>query len=238
MPNLAAFIEALPKLIPRYYTISSSSLKHPRTVHVTASVVTEAKTGIPHLPNRLFKGVCTHHMSRLEKDSQIYAFVRHSTFKLPEDSEVPLILIGPGTGLAPMRAFLQEREVLRSNGNELGNCVLFFGCRKPTEDYIYSEELQNYLDAGILTNLFVAFSRISSKKVYVQHLLQREQDMVWEILQNNGCVYICGGTQMGKDVQNTFEDIIQQKNSCSKQEASEFLEELMEQKRYIQELWS
>mmetsp|Transcript_12396 Transcript_12396/g.14442 ORF Transcript_12396/g.14442 Transcript_12396/m.14442 type:complete len:715 (+) Transcript_12396:261-2405(+) len=253
-PELGSFFEILPKLQPRYYTISSSSLKHPSRVHVTASIVTERKPGFPE--GRIFKGACTHFLDKLvpregpsagkrPKDQrgkpapwpQAYVFVRKSTFKLPQDITVPIILIGPGTGIAPMRAFIQERET--QDSNERGDAVLFFGCRRETEDFIYRDELMKAVDDGILTKLHLAFSRQEAKKVYVQHLLKRESDAIFTYIEKKGAyIYVCGGTQMGKDVQHSLEEIIAQKGNMSLDESHAYVENLTKTKRYVQELWS
>lgn len=237
LPNLTRFVEILPKMAPRYYTTSSSSLQNPDTVHVTVSRVTVAKRGIPK--NRLFRGACTHFLANLKEGDLLHGFVRPSTFKLPRDPTLPIILIGPGTGIAPMRAFLQEREHLKLK-YKLGQCLLFFGCRRQNEDFIYQDELLKYVSDGVLTRLIVAFSRQTEKKVYVQNKLEEEKtNLANLIVDHKAVIYVCGGTQMGKDVHKTLTNILSEEKFNNNMElASEFIANMSENKAYIQELWS
>lgn len=239
--SLGAFFEAMPKLQPRYYTISSSSKAHPERIHITASVVTEPKSGPPE--GRVFHGVCTTFLSRLRLNQpehstpRAYVYVRTSTFKLPKQTELPVVLIGPGTGVAPMRAFLQERAL--QDATARGDTVLFFGCRREDEDFIYKEEFEKAVKDGVLTKLVTAFSRAQEHKVYVQHMIEKESKMIWDYIDSkNGSIYVCGGTQMGKDVQVALEAIIAQEKSVTSDEAKAYIEALQREKRYIQELWS
>lgn len=119
-------------------------------------------------------------------------FVRKSQFRLPTKPETPVIMIGPGTGLAPFRGFIQERDLARREGKQVGETVLYFGCRKRSEDYLYDTELEQYERDGTLT-LRTAFSRDQPEKRYVTHLLKEDAQRVWQILgEQNGHIYICG----------------------------------------------
>ena len=166
-PDLGAFFGSIcPRVQPRYYSISSSPAQTPQHIHVTAAVVHEKKPS-----GKIHKGVCTNWLSTRELGARAAIHVRTSHFKLPSDPSVPVVMVGPGTGIAPFRGFLQERAKLNANGVSLGPALLFFGCRHPETDYIYQEELEGYVNDGTLTALHVAFSRETDKKVYVQHKL-------------------------------------------------------------------
>ena len=166
-PELGAFFGSIcPRVQPRYYSISSSSAQTPHHIHVTAAVVHEKKPS-----GKIHKGVCTNWLSTRELGARAAIHVRTSHFKLPSDPSVPIVMVGPGTGIAPFRGFLQERAKLNASGVSLGPALLFFGCRHPEMDYIYQEELEGYVNDGTLTALHVAFSRETDKKVYVQQKL-------------------------------------------------------------------
>lgn len=138
-PPIDHICELLPRLQPRYYSISSSSKLHPQTVHVTAVLVNyETKTG------RINKGVATtylaqKHPNQSDEIQRVPIYIRKSQFRLPTKTETPIIMIGPGTGIAPFRGFIQERNLCREDGKTVGQTILYFGCRKKAEDYLYQE---------------------------------------------------------------------------------------------------
>lgn len=190
-PALDHLCELLPRLQPRYYSISSSPKLYPNTVHITA-VKVEYKTPT----NRINKGVATTWLAeKLPKEDDyptVPIFIRKSQFRLPTKPQTPIIMIGPGTGLAPFRGFIQERNVSKGEGKPVGETVLYFGCRKKSEDFLYEDELVEYENSGLL-KLHLAFSRDQKEKVYVYHLLEKEAEEVWRIIgENNGHLYICG----------------------------------------------
>jgi sulfite reductase alpha subunit-like flavoprotein len=158
----------------------------------------------------------------------------------------PIIMIGPGTGLAPMRALLQDRSYFLSKGQTLAPSLLFFGCKHEKMDFIYSDELASFQQNGALNELYTAFSRdVPGKKTYVQHLLaQNSQQLMKYILEGNAYIYVCGSTLMGTDVMNTFIRMIGESKGVNHEEATTILKKLQEKKtngepsRYIQELWS
>jgi sulfite reductase alpha subunit-like flavoprotein len=168
-PTFEQFIQLLPPLHPRWYTIASSSVAHPNTVHLAVSVIHTAKKGAK---GRVLAGVCSNYLETAAVGSVVRCDLRASNFKLPADASKPVILVGPGTGLAPMRAFLQERRFQQQQGQVLGECALYFGCRRRDEDYIYRDELHEYSQDGTITQLITAFSREQQEKVYVQHRLR------------------------------------------------------------------
>ena len=143
------------------------------------------------------KGVATTFLAqKLPKDGEplprVPIFIRKSQFRLPTKCETPIIMVGPGTGLAPFRGFIQERDLDRKNDKKIGDTILYFGCRKKAEDFIYSNELNEYSDNKTI-QLRAAFSRDQEKKVYVTHLLQEDSDLIWKIIgEQNGHLYICG----------------------------------------------
>jgi NADPH-ferrihemoprotein reductase len=229
----AYLIELLPRLQARDYTISSSSLCQPSQVSITVSLVNEGKP-----EGRFHRGVCSNYLGELAVGTSLNILVKPSSFRLPTDPQTPIIMVGPGTGIAPMRAFLQERQHQKHElGFNVGKTVLFFGCRRRDEDFIYEQELLSYTQNGTLTNLFTAFSRENSmKKVYVQHLLAEEGDMVFELVdQQNAYFFVCGGTSMGTDVNKALEQIF---DSHGVANVKEYMNRLKASGRYVQELWS
>ena len=194
----AAFLEMLPLMTPRYYSISSSPLADGTRCSITASVVEgPARSG-----SGVYEGVCTSHLARHAIGGTLQAFVKETKvgFRLPLDPAAPIVMIGPGTGLAPFRGFLRERAALKAQGRSLGPAMLFFGCRHPEQDFIYADELAEHACAGVV-DLHVAFSRHDGKKTYVQDLLKDQADRVRGLIEQGAIVYVCGdGGRMEPDV--------------------------------------
>jgi len=234
----------VPFLQPRLYTISSSSSTFPTSVHITVSVTENDVTskvfnkGKP----RKFTGVCSGFLRNLKPSvSKCGIFVRPSTFRLPPSLGTPIILIGPGTGLAPMRALLQEREFQgKKTKTSAGRNTLFFGCRRRDEDYIYKDELEAYEKSGTITKLHTAFSREGGNKVYVQHLLAKDENATQIItdLDAGGYIYVCGATNMGTDVMEAFVVMFMEKYHIGRPQAVEEIKKLQKKGRYVQELWT
>ncbi|OAL27049.1 hypothetical protein AYO20_09857 [Fonsecaea nubica] len=218
----SAIIENIRRLQPRYYSISSSSLVQSHKISITAVVESRQVAS----ETKYLKGVATNYLLALKQKRsgevnpdpygrtyhlegprgkytlKVPVYVRPSTFKLPSDASLPVIMVGPGTGVAPFRAFVQERAFLAKSGQEVGQTVLFFGCRRRSEDFLYEKEWQDYKDAlGEKFQLFTAFSRETSQKVYVQHLLAEQSDLIYSLLQHKAYFYVCGdAAHMAKDV--------------------------------------
>lgn len=234
--SLEHFLYFIPHLQPRYYTISSSSSACPDNISATVAVTKNVSRA-----GRVHNGVCSSYLAN-PKTKQVFAFVRASTFRLPHDSATPIILIGPGTGIAPMRALLQERQYQRNIENkEVGQTILFFGCKRRDQDYIYESELCAFKADGTLSELHLAFSREGAEKVYVQHLLSKPAvaSKMWSMVNSqNAHIYVCGATNMGHDVSKAFLEIFQDSGKLSESDATTLLKGLQHTGRYIQELWS
>jgi len=221
--------------LPRYYTIASCPKVVGESIHLTVAVTKEQREN-----GTFFEGVCSTHIADRTNPS-LRVFVRPSTFRLPSSLETPVLMIGPGTGIAPMRALLQDRQ--HQYGSEGGKTamsnILYFGCKKEEQDYIYRDELEAYHASGTLEQLHVAFSRKDpSKKLYVQHLLKQNAAATYKILEEGAYVFVCGGTKMGHDVSEALKEILMSEGSMSKDEATNYVSKLSGQGRYVQELWS
>ncbi len=231
----SVYLELLSPLHLRYFSISSSPLVEQDRCSITVGVVRgPAKSG-----HGTFEGVCSTYLSQREPGDVVYALVQDtkSRFRLPEDASIPLIMIGPGTGLAPFRGFLQERAALKAQGKPVGKSLLFFGCRNPEQDFIYEDELQAFADQGV-TKLSVAFSRLDGKKTYVQDKVKEDKEEVWQLIQQGAIVYICGdASKMAPDVRKAFAALYQEKTGKSEQEANQWLDELTAENRYLVDVW-
>ncbi|MEM9277602.1 MAG: cytochrome P450 [Pseudomonadota bacterium] len=229
------FIELMPMMAQRYYSISSSQMEKEGHCSITVGVVDEpAISG-----NGQFKGVCSNYLAQLDEGSPVFASLRPTKagFRLPENPETPIIMIGPGTGIAPFRGFLQERNILKKSGTKPGPAVLYFGCRHPDEDYLYRKELESFAKHGV-TDLHVAFSRKEKKKVYVQDLIRENRDQIWEMIEKGAHIYVCGdGSRMEPDVRRALTTIYSEETDVSVEAANAWLEQMIADDRYVLDVW-
>ncbi len=220
----------LRRLTPRLYSIASSQSEVDEEVHLTVGVV-EYQLG----DETRFGGASSFLSHRLEEGAEVNVFIEHNNnFKLPQDDNVPVIMIGPGTGIAPFRAFVQERD----NRDAKGKNWLFFGDRTFTQDFLYQVEWQKYLKSGVVNQLDVAFSRDQQEKVYVQHRILEHSIQVWQWLQDGAYIYVCGdATRMAKDVHEALITIVEQQGKKNREEAEQFVNDLRKAKRYQRDVY-
>nr|CAA81550.1 NADPH cytochrome P450 oxidoreductase [Aspergillus niger]prf//2119198A NADPH cytochrome P450 reductase [Aspergillus niger] len=254
-------IEGITKLQPRYYSISSSSLVQKDKISITAVVESVRLPGASHM----VKGVTTnyllalkqkqngrslsrpsrldllHHGPRNKYDGiHVPVHVRHSNFKLPSDPSRPIIMVGPGTGVAPFRGFIQERAALAAKGEKVGPTVLFFGCRKSDEDFLYKDEWKTYQDQlGDNLKIITAFSREGPQKVYVQHRLREHSELVSDLLKQKATFYVCGdAANMAREVNLVLGQIIAAQRGLPAEKGEEMVKHMRRRGRYQEDVWS
>lgn len=223
--------DVIPQLQPRAFSIASSLRAHPREIQILMAVV-QFKTKL-YRPRR---GVCSTWLAGLDPHNNVHVpvWVRRGTISFPDDATTPVIMVGPGTGCAPFRSFIQERSSQQIGGN-----LLYFGCRNRNKDFFCGPEWTPLVDRGLLT-LYTAFSRDQEDKVYVQHRIAESGDTLWDLLdKHNAYLYIAGNAKrMPDDVTDALKDAIQKHGDMSEDEASKFLVMLDQKKRYQAETWS
>ncbi|RKF61416.1 NADPH--cytochrome P450 reductase [Erysiphe neolycopersici] len=257
----SAFIEGMTKLQPRYYSISSSSLVEKKKISITAVV---ESLEIPGRPTAL-KGVTTNYLLALKQkqnnepilDTQGLSYqitgprnkydgirvpihIRRSNFKLPSDPSKPIIMVGPGTGVAPFRGFIRERAAKMKSGINVGRSLLFFGCRRQTEDFLYKDEWEEYQkDLGDNFSLVTAFSRETKPKVYVQDRMLEHAHDINQLLLNKAYFYICGdAAHMAKAVLTTLHKILSEQRNISDEKAEEIVKSMRALNQYQEDVWS
>jgi cytochrome P450/NADPH-cytochrome P450 reductase len=231
------FLDMTPPLRPRYYSISSSPLVDASVCSITVVVLESAA-----LSGRgKFRGVCSNYLAAQPAEATVYAFVRKPTipFHPPENPHLPMIMIGPGTGVAPFRGFLLERAALRKQGAPIGESLLFFGCRDPMQDFLYEDEMRAF-EAGGVTKLVCAFSREPGKpKTYVQQAITANGDAVWGLLQKEASVFVCGeAARMAPDVRQAFVDLFCRRTGASAADGKAWLAGLVTSHRYLEDIWA
>ncbi len=228
--NAQEFIGVLRKLNPRLYSIASSLNAHPEEVHLTVAKVEYNTHG------RHRKGVASTFVSdRVEPGGKMGVFLQHAKhFKLPEDTDRDVIMVGPGTGIAPFRAFLEERKFTGAKGRNW----LFFGNPYQATDYFYEEEFEHLQVEGVLTRLDLAWSRDQEEKVYVQHKIADAGEELWKWVEGGSHLYVCGdATYMAGDVDKALHDAIEKFGGMSETEAADYVAEMKKDKRYQRDVY-
>lgn len=251
-------IENVQHLTPRYYSISSSSLSEKQLINITAVVEAEVESD-----GRAVTGVVTNLLKNIEIEQnntnetpvvhydlngprnkfskfKLPVHVRRSNFKLPKNTTTPVILIGPGTGVAPLRGFVRERVQEVKNGVNVGKTILFYGCRNEHDDFLYKQEWSEYASVlGDKFEMFNAFSRQDpSKKVYVQDKIVENYKIVNELLNNGATIYVCGdASRMARDVQAAIAKIVAKDRDISQESATELVKSWKVQNRYQEDVW-
>jgi sulfite reductase (NADPH) flavoprotein alpha-component len=229
-PSPADFVARLKKLQPRLYSISSSPKAHPGQVHLTVGAVRYDKDG------RARKGVCSTFLAeRALAAGRVGVFVHsNKAFRPPADGNVPMIMVGPGTGIAPFRAFLEERRATGARGKNW----LFFGDQKAAADFLYREELLRLKETGLLTLLDLAFSRDQAEKIYVQHRMLENAAELWAWLEAGAHFYVCGdASRMAKDVDAALHQVVEKAGGKSPEQAAAYVNALKAAKRYARDVY-
>jgi sulfite reductase (NADPH) flavoprotein alpha-component len=220
----------LQRLTPRMYSIASSQAAHPGQVHTTVRVIRYTAHGLDR------QGVASGHLGeRAPVGSTMPVFLHeNNAFRLPEDTNAPVIMIGPGTGIAPFRAFLEERQATGQKGDNW----LFFGEQRSVSDYLYKEQFLGMHADGLLTRLDTAFSRDQHKKVYVQDRMQENAAELYAWLERGAYFYVCGdASRMAKDVEMALLDCIAKGSNGTLEHATEYLAAMKKQKRYQRDVY-
>jgi sulfite reductase (NADPH) flavoprotein alpha-component len=223
-------VAALSKLQPRLYSIASSLKRYPEQAHLLVTNVGFVSHG------RARKGVCTSFLSeRIEQGTRVPAFIHSAKhFRLPDDPGAPIIMIGVGTGLAPYRGYLQEREASGATGRNW----LFFGEQRRAANFYHEDEFAAYATSGLLTRFETAFSRDQAEKVYVQHRIREAGRDVWSWLNDGAYLYLCGDAErMAPDVDAAIQAVVAEHGGMSKEAATEYVANLRTQKRYRRDVY-
>ena len=232
----AVYLDMLPPLRPRYYSISSSPMVGGDVCSITVGVLRgPARSG-----TGTFTGVGSGHLSVLPTDGTVFAFVRSPSiaFRPPANPHTPMIMIGAGTGFAPFRGFLQERAALKGQGVPVERSLLFFGCRDRAADYLYADELAGWAADGIV-RVEGAFSRTAdTPSRYVQDALLDCADEVWELLQHGAAVFVCGNAAtMAPGVRSALTTIFRDKTGAGEADATAWLAGLRTTDRFLEDIW-
>jgi len=224
------FVSVLKKLQPRLYSIASSPKAHPGEVHLCVGIIRYDSHG------RKRGGICSTYLSdRLDGETKPGVYLHHNNaFRLPENGDVPVIMVGPGTGIAPFRAFLEERKSTGAKGPNW----LFFGNPHEKSDFLYREDLEAFQKDGTLSRMNLAWSRDQKEKIYVQDLMLKEGAEFWKWLQEGAAFYVCGdASRMAKDVDAALLGIAQEHGKLSEEEAAAYVSQLKKGKRYLRDVY-
>lgn len=222
------YLEALRKLMPRLYSIASAPAMHPQEIHLTVAIVRYETNG------RKRNGVCSSYLAdRVEH--HVPVFVAHSHFAPPADDNTPVIMVGPGTGVAPFRSFVQDRE---ARGVKNGKSWLFFGDQRKDTDFLYHDEWDGFLASKALGKLSTAFSRDQVQKIYVQDRMRENGAELWQWISEGAAFYVCGDAKrMAKDVDGVLHEIIATHGKKTPEEAAEFVKQLKKDGRYQRDVY-
>ncbi|ADB42227.1 nitric oxide synthase oxygenase [Spirosoma linguale] len=250
--SFAQLLDVLPRQKPRLYSISSCSLVHPNEIHLTVGVVQVTTDA-----GKTVAGLCSNYLAQLdpEQGATVRIAIRSSGFRPPQLPQAPMLMVGAGTGLSPLVGFLQHREVQLRALHEasykqrtdddaiiplpthIGHARLFFGCRN-LNDYLYQQELETWHEAGVLTHLDVAFSRLDDEKIYVQDLIGQRSKDLWDVLSQPDChYYICGDGQMADAVFEVLMTIAKTAGGLSHAEAVNFFRHMQAENRFVMDVW-
>lgn len=225
------FVKLLRKLQPRLYSIASSQKANPDSIHLTIAVVRYESHG------RQRQGVASSYLAeRVGGEGRVPVFVHVAKgFRMPEDGNTPIIMVGPGTGVAPFRAYLQDRKATGAKGKNW----LFFGEQREKSDYLYGEEFKALQAEGVLTRLDTAFSRDQAHKIYVQHRMLENAGEIWKWIDAEGAhFFVCGdASRMAKDVDAALLEIVQKEGGKTLEEAAAYIEDLKKTKRYKRDVY-
>ncbi len=227
--SAAELVSLLRPMQPRLYSISSSPKAHPSTIHLTMGIVRHT------IANGVREGICTGYIARQAIGSGVKVYVHSNpAFKLPADPKQPLIMVGPGTGIAPFRGFLQERAATNASGKNW----LFFGERTSAQEYLYRAELEQWFSSGLLTRFSTAFSRDQEAKIYVQDRMLEHGAELYQWLEEGAALYVCGdASRMAKDVDAALHNLIATHSGKDAAYATEYVKEMRAKRRYLRDVY-
>ncbi|KAF9981570.1 hypothetical protein BGZ75_007078, partial [Mortierella antarctica] len=234
-PSIPQLIAMLPTIKPRHYSIASSQKAHPNSVHL---LIVAVEWTAPSGKARF--GQCTRYLTSLGVGAEVTVSIKPSVMTLPPLPHQPVIMAGLGTGMAPFRAFIQERAWQKAQGIEVGPMILYFGSRNRANEYLYGEELEAYHADGLLTHLRLAFSRDQKEKIYIQHKMNEDGSLLHKYMLDsslNGHFYLCGPTWPAGDVKDAIVQSFMDGEACAAIDANRIVNKLKEEERYILEVY-
>ncbi|KAF9904882.1 hypothetical protein EC991_002245 [Linnemannia zychae] len=234
-PSIPQLINMLPAIKPRHYSIASSQKAHPNSVHL---LIVAVEWTAPSGKARF--GQCTRYLTSLGVGDNVTVSIKPSVMTLPPSPHQPVIMAGLGTGMAPFRAFIQERAWQRAQGMDVGPMILYFGSRNRSNEYLYGEELEAYHADGLLTHLRLAFSRDQKEKIYIQHKMNEDGKLLHKYLLDaelNGHFYLCGPTWPAGDVKDAIVQSFMDGENCASIDANRIVNKLKEEERYVLEVY-